>query len=96
MPERFKSLEEILRTEPGLKGLRKIIKSSDVVLDFYKIFPDLKKIAVPKKVDKMFLKLKVDNPTWRSELKYREKEIVDKINKYYNEERVKGISFTNR
>jgi len=37
----------------------------------------------------MFLKIKVENAVWRSELKFKEHEIVKKINGYYNEERIK-------
>ena len=95
MPEHFKSLDEVFKTEPGLRKLRNIVKSSDVILDFYKIFPDLKSIAVPHKMFKKFLCIKVENAAWRSELKFKEKEIVDKINSYYNEKRIKGIKFSN-
>ena len=95
MPEGFKSLKEVYRSEPQLRNVRKIVKSSEVVIDFYKIFPDLEKIVKPQKVDKMFLKIKVENAVWRSELKFKEHEIVKKINSYYNEERIKGIKFTN-
>jgi len=95
MPDGFRSLKDVFSKEPGLSKVRSIVKSSDVVIDFYKVFPDLKKIVVPQKVDKMFLKLKVENAAWRSELKFKEREIVDKINAFYNEERIKGIKFTN-
>ena len=95
MPDGFKSLKEVYRNEPQLRNVRKVVKSSEVILDFYKIFPDLEKVARPQKVDKMFLKLKVENAVWRSELKFKEQEIINKINKYYNEERIKGIKFTN-
>lgn len=95
MPEQFKSLDEVFKTEPGLRKLRNIVKSSDVIIDFYKIFPDLKSIALPQKMLKKFLYIKVENAAWRSELKFREKEIVDKINTYYNEKRIRGIKFSN-
>jgi hypothetical protein len=95
MPDKFRSLKDVFNTEPQLKNVRRIIKSSDVIIDFAKIFPDLIIIAVPLKVDNLFLKLRVENSVWRSELKFSEKEIVEKINKYYNEERIKGIKFTN-
>lgn len=95
MHNNFRSLKEVFITDPNLKNVRKIVKASDVVNDFNKIFPKLSKIAVPLKVDKLFLKLKVENAVWRSELKFKEKEIVEKINKFYNEERIKGIKFTN-
>ena len=37
--------------------------------------------------------LKVENPAWRNELKFKETEIVEKINKFYNEERINQIRF---
>lgn len=95
MPDGFRSLKDVFSKEPGLYKVRSVVKSSDVVIDFHKIFPDLKNIVVPQKVDKMFLKLKVENAAWRSELKFNEREIVDKINAFYNEERIRGIKFTN-
>ena len=62
--------------------------------DFYKIFPDFEKIATAQRVVKKVLKLRVENSTWRSEMKFREKEIIERINKFYNEERVKQIRFS--
>jgi hypothetical protein len=40
------------------------------------------------------LKLKVENPAWRSELKFRETEIVEKINNHFKETRINNIRFT--
>ena len=94
MPDSFKSLGDVFRKEPAFKYLREVVKSSDVINDFYKIFPDFEKIALPLKVDKKVLKLRVENPTWRSEMKFRESEIVERINKFYNEERIKQIRFS--
>ena len=94
MPDGFKSLKDVFRNDPQLSNVRRIVKSSEVVLDFYRIFPELKKVVKPDKVEKMFLKIKVENSVWRSELKFKEFEIVRKINNYYNEERIKGIKFS--
>lgn len=93
MPESFKSISEIFNKEPGLAAVRKVIKQSDVVLDFTAIFPELKKLVRAVKVDKNILFLKVENSVLRSELKFKEPLMVDKINKYFNEERIKGIRF---
>ena len=95
MTDGFRSLKDVFSTEPQLKHVRRIVKSSDVIIDFDNIFPVLKKIALRQKFDKMFLKLKVSKSVWRRELKFREREIVKRINKFYNEERIKGIKFTN-
>jgi hypothetical protein len=93
MPEGFKSLGDVFRREKSLKRLREIVKQSDVVLDFYNIFPDFKKVAQPQKVERKTLLLRVENPSWRNELKFKETEIVEKINKFYNEERINQIRF---
>ena len=37
--------------------------------------------------------LKVENPSWRSELKFKETEIIEKINQFYKEERITQIRF---
>ena len=93
MPKGFKSLGEVFRRERSFGRLREIVKQADVVSDFYDIFPDFKKIIKPKKVERKTLLLKVENPAWRNELKFKETEIVDKINKFYNEERINQIRF---
>ena len=95
MPDGFKSLKEVFVTDPNLSNVRRTVKSSDVILDFYRIFPDMEKVVTPTKMDKMILMLRVENSVLRSELKFKEQQIVDKINQFYNEERVKGIKFTN-
>lgn len=93
MPDGFKSLADIFNKEPGFAGLRKIIGESDVIAEFCKVFPDLDKVARAIKVEKKTLYLKVENAAWRNELKFREETIVNKINKYFNEERINKIKF---
>ncbi len=93
MPNSFKSFSDAFNSEPAFEGLRKIIKESDVVSDFNKIFPDLEKVASAIKVERRVLSLKVENPTWRNELKFREKLIVDKVNEYFKEVRINKIRF---
>jgi hypothetical protein len=89
----FTSIGEIINTEPGFEKLRNVIKQSDVAIDFFKLFPSLEKIAEPVKVEKKVLYLKVENPAWRSELKFQDSLIVRRINEYYQEERIKWIKF---
>ncbi len=94
MPDDFVSLADIFNKEPLFDGLRRKIKESDVVAEFHKILPDLKKIAQPVKVEKKTLHLKVENAAWRSELKFKEKIIIEKVNSFFNEERIKFIKFS--
>jgi hypothetical protein len=93
MPYKFESLSEIIKNEPGFEKLRNVMKQSAVSEDFYKIFPDLQKIAMAVKVEKKALHLKVENPAWRNELKFKEQLIINKINSFYKEERIKWIKF---
>ncbi len=93
MDEGFTSLRDIINKEPAFEGLRKMIKQSDVVTGFSIIFPDLEKIATAVKVDKNILYLRVENPAWRSELKFKEKFLIENINKHFKEEVIKYIKF---
>lgn len=87
------SLFEIFNTDPALARVRKIIKDTDVSIEFNKIFPDLEKIAEAIKVEKTVLILRVENPAWRNELKFKENLIVDKINSYFKETRISRVKF---
>jgi hypothetical protein len=96
MSDSFKSMEEIFKYDPGLENVRKKIKEEDVISEFAKIFPDLSKVAVPVRVDKKVLFLRVENSAWRTELKFNEKIIITKINTYFAEERVKYLKFSSK
>jgi hypothetical protein len=85
MPDGFSSFEDIINNEPGLEKIRRIIKEYDVIEKFFEIFPGLKKIAVPVKTEKKVLFIKVENPAWRNELKFKEKTIIEKINTFFTE-----------
>ena len=93
MPNGFKSIGDVFKREQSFGRLREIVKSSDVVSEFHTIFPDFQKVALPKKVEKKVLILKVENPAWRNELKFKETEIIERINKFYKEERILQIRF---
>ena len=93
MPDNFKSIADILNSDPDLAAVRKIIKQSDVVIEFFKIFPEMKKVVKPLKVDKKILVIKVENSVLRSELKFQEVLLVTKVNRYFNDEIIKGIRF---
>lgn len=93
MPSGFKSLKEVFKKERALSGLREIVNASDVVVRFSEIFPNLEKVAVPISCDKKILKLKVENPAWRNELKFKETELIDKVNSFFNEQRIIQIRF---
>jgi hypothetical protein len=89
----FLSIAEIINKEPGLEKLRKAVKQHNILNGFHNIFPELKKIAAPVKIEKKVLCLKVANAAWRSELKFNQQTIVDKINTFYGEEIITAVKF---
>ena len=93
MPSSFKSLKDVFRKERALAGIREIVESSDVVVHFFEIFPNLEKVVMPQSCEKKVLKLKVENPAWRNELKFMETEMIEKINTFFKEKRINQIRF---
>jgi len=93
MPSSFRSLKDVFRKERSLAGIREIVESSDVVVQFFEIFPNLEKVVVPQSCEKKILKIKVENPSWRNELKFMELEMIEKINTFFKEQRIIQIRF---
>lgn len=93
MHSSFKSLKEVFKKERALFGVREIVESADVIVYFYEIFPNLEKIAIPQQCEKKVLKLKVENPAWRNELKFMETEMIEKANSFFKEKRIIQIRF---
>jgi hypothetical protein len=96
MPDEFKSIKDVFNSDPALKKIRAVINENEVVNDFEKIFPEFNKVAKAKTVQYSTLTLKVENAAWRNELKFKEKEIIEKINSYYGQERINKIKFSAR
>ena len=94
MPKDFKSLPDILGKEKAFEKVRKAAKEYDVLEKFWEIFPELRKVAQAVKIERGTLFLKVENSVWKSELKFRQTTIIEKINKFFKEDVVKTIRFT--
>jgi len=92
-PLSFKTIEEILNRESEFSCLRETVKNYEIVDKFEIIFPELKLIAKAVKIEKQILFLKLENSVWKSELNFRKNLLVDKINKYFNEQVIKTIKF---
>ncbi|MCS7054040.1 MAG: DUF721 domain-containing protein [Ignavibacterium sp.] len=96
MTNEFKSIADIINSTPELVHIKKIIEEKNVEQDFYKIFPELKMLVKSVRYSKNILKLSIENSALRTELKFRETEIIKKINEYYQDEKVKRIQFSNK
>jgi hypothetical protein len=93
MDNGFVRISEIIKNDPVFDGLRKGIKETETIDKFPEIFPDLNKIAIALKLEKKILFLKVESSVWRSELKFNEIIMVNKINLFFDDERIKHIKF---
>jgi len=85
------SIAEILKTSPGLAKLRESLERGEVIARLYEIFPDFLDRVEAVKLEKKALHLSVENAALRNELKFREKEIIEKINNFFGAQRVKKI-----
>ncbi|MFA3783564.1 DUF721 domain-containing protein [Melioribacteraceae bacterium 4301-Me] len=93
MFSKFKSISEVLDKEKDFEGIRKFMRNFSVVEDFPKIFPELKKIVKAVKVSRGILYIKTENSIWRSELSFKKNLMIEKINRYYNENIITSIRF---
>ena len=93
MSSGFKSIKDVFKKEKTFSGIREIVNSADVIVNFYEIFPTLEKVAVPLSCEKKCLKIKIENPAWRNELKFMETEMIEKINSFFKEKRINNIRF---
>ena len=91
MHSSFRSLKDVFKKERALSSVREIVESADVLVHFYEIFPTLEKIAIPQQCEKKVLKIKVENPAWRNELKFMEVEMIEKVNSFFKEKRINQI-----
>ncbi len=89
----FKTIDDVISTEKDFSNLRETVRNYDVVDSFSKIFPELVQIAKAVKSEKKILFLHVENSVWRSELNFKKNLIVEKINRYFNEQIIKTIKF---
>lgn len=93
MPKGFHSLAEIVNDNPELSGLRNSLKQSEVISSFYEVFPNFKKVVTAVRVEKKTLFLSVESSAWKSELKFMDMLIINNINDYFKDERIKWIRF---
>lgn len=93
MHNKFISLKDAINTNPGLVKVRNSVKQSEVIEKFFNVFPEMQKVVTPVSVNRKVLLLKAGSSVLRSELRLNESLIIEKINNFFNEERVRSIRF---
>lgn len=93
MPQKIKSVFDIINEEEEFENLRIATKNFTVVDKFYEIFPDLAKVTKAVKVENNVLYIHVENSVWRCEINLKQKIMVQRINEYFKENIIKSIKF---
>jgi len=93
MPNKFKSISEIIHREKAFSKVIEKSRQQEVMDKFYVIFPELKKIAEVIRVDKETLFLRVENSVWRSELNLNRESLINKLNNQLEDKVINKIKF---
>ncbi len=91
--KQIKSVGEIISESKELERFRNAVEGFNVVKEFKEIFPELKKVVRPRKVENGTLFLRVEDSVWRSELNMKKHLIIKKINSFYDKKIIKQIRF---
>lgn len=94
MPEKFRSLTDVINNDSALSKFRKSVTEQDVLTQFSTIFPSLGKTVVPKNINRGILYLTVENSVLRNEIYLNRKTLVEKINKHFKQNIIVEIKFT--
>lgn len=95
MPNQFKSITEIIGKDNAFSKFRKSVREQDIINEFNNIFPDLSKTVSASNVNKGILYLTVENSVLRNEIYLQRKIVIEKINKYFDQNIIVDIKFTN-
>ena len=95
MPDKFKSISDILLKEKAFAKFRHAVKENDVIIEFGNIFPEFSKTVKTSNVHKGILYLIVENSVLRNEIFLKKNLMVEKINNHFNQKIIVDVKFTN-
>ncbi|MBD3409866.1 MAG: DUF721 domain-containing protein [Ignavibacteriales bacterium] len=87
---------ELLKTSAEFRRLARAAEEQRAIEVFPDVFPFLAKDATPLSVSGGTLHLRVENPAWRSEIKFREREILEKLNAELDGADIRRLKFAAR
>lgn len=88
------SVGEVMASDPAFQKVREILEKEEIYEHFFLIFPELAGHVLPDKYDNGILRIKVDNPSLKNELKFNEQLLINKMNTYFKSEKIKQIKFS--
>jgi hypothetical protein len=88
------SIGEVIANDPAFHKVRDVLEREEVFEHFFLIFPELAGHVLPDKYDSGVLKIKVDNPALKNELKFSEELLINKMNTHFKCEKIKQIKFS--
>ena len=95
MPDKFRSLTDILKKDKAFARFRKSVTEQDVLTEFSEIFPSLRKTVIAQNINKGILYLTVENSVLRNEIYLNKNKLLEKINLHFGEQLVADVKFTN-
>lgn len=88
------SVGEVIKNDPAFSRVREVFEKEEIYEEFFLIFPELAGHVLPDKYDNGILKIKVDNPSLKNDLKFNEELLINKMNTHFKCERIKQIKFS--
>lgn len=88
------SVGEVIKNDPAFRRVREVFEKEEVYEEFFIIFPELAGHVLPEKYENGILKIKVDNPSLKNDLKFNEELLINKMNTHFKCERIKQIKFS--
>jgi hypothetical protein len=92
----MKRVGDVLKTSAEFRRLARAAEEQRAIEVFPDVFPFLAEDAVPLSVADGTLHLRVENAAWRSEIKFREREILEKLNAELDGAPVRRLKFAAR
>ncbi|HOJ36879.1 MAG TPA: DciA family protein [Ignavibacteriales bacterium] len=89
----MKSIGEIIRNSPEFSKIRFYLFAEQVINKFFEYFPEYKEYICSIKLDDKKLFIYVENATAKASIKENQKEIIEKINKSFNQIVIEKITF---
>jgi hypothetical protein len=95
MPDKFKSLSDVISKDAAFSKFRHSVKENNVVVEFENIFPKLSKTVTASNVNKGILYLIVDNSVLKNEIYINKNLMIEKINNHFSQQLIVDVKFTN-
>lgn len=89
--KKFVQISEILDNQLLFKNIKEAQDSRNIVSDFAEVFPELKGKVVARNIINKTLTLKTFSSVWKSEMRFKTSEVIEKLNTFYSKNIIEKI-----